>query len=135
MRRTGSADDHGTRLLFVYNADGGAASALMDAVHKIVSPQTYACSLCFITYGAVSMRREWNDYVSRLPFAAEFLHRDEFHAAYPGLQVDLPAILLTVSGAAPKLLVPASAMHKEQSVADLRRLLDQALADQAGQRV
>jgi hypothetical protein len=71
------------RLLFVYNADGGQLAGLKDLFHKILSPSTYPCSLCAITYGTVSMRTEWKDFVRQLAVPVEFLHRDEFEAAYP----------------------------------------------------
>ena len=47
------------RLIFVYNADGGRLAGLQDMFHKILSPATYSCSLCAVTYGATSMRPEW----------------------------------------------------------------------------
>jgi hypothetical protein len=71
------------RLLFVYNADAGLLAGLKDTFHKILSPSTYACALCAITYGATSMRPEWREFIQRLPVAVDFLHRDEFAAAYP----------------------------------------------------
>ena len=123
------------RLLFVYNADSGPVSALMDAVHKVVSPQTYSCSLCFITYGAVSMRREWKDYVARLPYPTEFLHRDEFCARWPGLEVPLPAIMVQAGERAPEVLVGAAEMSREQSVAELIAIVEAALARHSGQAV
>ena len=53
------------RLLVVYNADSGILNALGHAVHKLVKPETYPCSLCAITYGAVSMRKEWKSVCKR----------------------------------------------------------------------
>lgn len=70
-------------LLFVYNADGGLLPGLKDTFHKILSPATYACSLCAITYGATSMRPEWKAFIKSLSAEVEFLHRDEFIRAYP----------------------------------------------------
>lgn len=32
---------------------------MLDAAHKLISPATYSCSLCALTYGAVSMKRSW----------------------------------------------------------------------------
>ena len=123
------------RLLFVYNADGGAVSAVVDALHKLVSPRTYSCSLCAITYGAVAMRSEWKRYIARLPHPATFLHRDEFRAAFPGLPIPLPAILFQPEHGETRVLVRADEMNREQSVAQLIELLDRALARHAGQRV
>ncbi|MBO2010712.1 hypothetical protein [Hymenobacter negativus] len=71
------------RLVFVYNADGGRLAGLKDMFHKILSPATYPCSLCAITYGATSMRPEWREFVQHLPVPVDFLHRDEFVRDYP----------------------------------------------------
>ncbi len=116
------------RLVFVYNADSGPVSALMDAVHKLVSPQTYACSLCFITYGPVAMRTEWKRFIEGLPYPSEFLHRDQFRDRWPELDVPLPAILMQEGERAPDVLVGADEMAREQSVAELIALVEAALA-------
>ena len=71
------------RLLFVYNADGGPLAGLKDVFHKILSPATYPCSLCAITYGAASMQPQWRAFIKALPVPVEFLHRDEFIRDYP----------------------------------------------------
>jgi hypothetical protein len=88
------------RLLFVYNADGGPLAGLKDAFHKILSPATYPCSLCALTYGATSMRPEWRAFIKALPMPVDFLHRDEFAWAYPGAAAArLPAaFVLTETG-------------------------------------
>lgn len=81
-----------TELLFVYNADSGLANGLLDMFHKIVSPKTYPCSLCGITYGTTSMRPEWKQFLQLLPVKTRFLHRDEFLAEFPELrEYPLPA--------------------------------------------
>ncbi|MBJ6110230.1 hypothetical protein JAO73_14500 [Hymenobacter sp. BT523] len=71
------------RLLFVYNADTGLLPGLKDAFHKILSPATYPCALCAVTYGATSMRPEWRAFIKSLPVPVQFLHRDEFGRAFP----------------------------------------------------
>ncbi|UOQ64429.1 hypothetical protein [Hymenobacter volaticus] len=81
-----------TELLFVYNADSGFLNGAMDAFHKILSPKTYPCSLCAVTYGNTSMRTEWKHYIQSLPVQTRFLHRDEFLAEFPRLgEYPLPA--------------------------------------------
>ncbi|MBA3819177.1 MAG: hypothetical protein H0X17_09820 [Deltaproteobacteria bacterium] len=64
-------------LVFVYNADSSAWSKLLDAGHKLISPSTYACKLCALTYGAVSMRAPWSRFVDQLPHHVRFAYRDE----------------------------------------------------------
>lgn len=71
------------RLLFVYNADGGRLAGLKDMFHKILSPSTYPCSLCAVTYGATAMEPEWREFIKALPVPVDFLHRDEFIRDYP----------------------------------------------------
>ncbi|WP_035563594.1 hypothetical protein [Hymenobacter sp. IS2118] len=70
------------RLIFVYNADGGRLAGLKDMFHKILSPGTYPCSLCAVTYGATSMQPEWREFIKTLPVPVDFLHRDEFIRDY-----------------------------------------------------
>lgn len=71
------------RLIFVYNADGGRLVGLKDMFHKILSPSTYLCSLCVVTYGATSMRPEWGTFIKALLVPVDFPHRDEFRRDYP----------------------------------------------------
>ena len=66
----------GRELCFVYNAQSGVAHAFLDYVHKIVSPDTYACSLCSVTYGNLGMHREWANYLRKLPFKTRFFYKD-----------------------------------------------------------
>ena len=37
-------------LIFIYNAKSGIGNAFIDWAHKIISPKTYDCNLCSITY-------------------------------------------------------------------------------------
>ena len=127
--------DHGTRgrvsaatLIFVYNAPDGIAAALIDAAHKLISPATYPCSLCAVTYGAVAMRRDWKVYLARLPYPVKFYHRDGFLRSFPALEVALPAILIAKADAPPRLLIDAATLDAQADVASLIATLDAALA-------
>ena len=79
-------------LVFVYNADSGLVSTLLDIGHKIVSPQTYSCNLCAITHSTFKMRDEWKQFVAQLNCPVEFLHRDELSERYGLRDISLPAI-------------------------------------------
>lgn len=109
-------------LIFVYNADGGLLNAAGDAVHKLVSPATYPCSLCALTYGTVSMRGAWRTFLGSTGLPALFLYRDEFKADLDRRDLPLPAILVgTASGGPPELLVSAAELN---ALADLPALID-----------
>jgi hypothetical protein len=117
-----------TRLILVYNADGGLLNALKDAAHKIASPATYPCSLCALTYGWASMRGRWRQFLASLPMAKVFHHRDDFALAFPGLAVPLPAILLAEGEGPPQVLVSASELDALPDLRTLIGLVEERLA-------
>lgn len=82
------------KLLFVYNANAGIAAGVMDSIHKTLSPATYPCDLCAITYGAFSMNPTWRAWLKAQYFESVFYHRPDFRAAYPDVMVDLPVIMV-----------------------------------------
>ncbi|HSJ78107.1 MAG TPA: hypothetical protein VK913_05170 [Erythrobacter sp.] len=94
-------------LIFVYNADGGPLNALRDMVHKIVSPATYPCSLCALSYGPFAMRREWRTFLNSLSCAKLFLYRDEVRDVLNMDDLALPVILLARGPGQPEVLVDA----------------------------
>lgn len=100
-----------TRLIAVYNADTGLIEALMHAVHKAVRPETYPCSLCALTYGAVSMRGDWKRFWQKLDAEVDFYHRDDFTEDFPALgtggarEVALPVILISEAGEEPRVMI------------------------------
>ena len=65
-------------LIFIYNAKSGVVNELIDFAHKIVSPETYDCNLCAISYGAFSMKKKWSKYIETLPFKSTFTYKDKF---------------------------------------------------------
>lgn len=119
-------------LLFVYNADEGVFAAIGDAVHKVVSPDTYPCSLCAITYGALRMRPEWRAYLKSLPYEVRFHHRPDFRRAYPAFSVTLPAILFVEDDALPRVIVDAATLDRVRSLQELIAILESSLARATG---
>lgn len=112
------------KLVFVYNADGGAFNLLTDFAHKILSPQTYSCNLCAITHSNFGMKKEWKEFLDSLDAPLEFLHADEFKAKYRFEKVELPAIFTEENGVL-ILTVDAAAINECDSINDLKRCLPQ----------
>ena len=84
------------KLVFIYNADSGLRNAILDSAHKIWSPDTYACSLCDITYGAFTEKSVWKKFRNETNLDMEFLHKDEFSKAYAskfGYKFTFPIVL------------------------------------------
>ena len=48
------------KFIFIYNAKGGRWNSTLDLVHKYVSPSTYKCSLCKITFN-IGMKEKWKN--------------------------------------------------------------------------
>jgi hypothetical protein len=119
------------KLIFVYNADSGIINAVKDWAHKIVSPETYACSLCALTYDNLGMRRPWREFIKELGYEIEFLHRDELAEQYGIKDVKLPATFILQNGK-PHLWIKSNAMDSCQSLDDLQNLVTQKLAQETG---
>lgn len=116
-------------LIFVYNANGGLFNAFGDALHKLVSPQTYPCSLCALTYGSVRMRPQWRRFIAGLGVSVRFLHADELRRAYGDLGVPLPAVFVAREGRLEPWLAKAE-LDGCRTLAELERLvLDRLSAD------
>lgn len=113
------------KLLLVYNAEPGIVNMLIDAVHKQLSPSTYPCSLCALTYGAVSMKSAWKAYLDTLPHAKQFYHGSEFARAWPDApKAELPAIFFQQGENAPQVAIAADALNRMASLEELCRALD-----------
>jgi hypothetical protein len=65
-------------VLMIWNADSGWRNAVMDSLHKFISPGTYPCSLCKITHGVTGPKEDWNTFLKDWNYEVYFLHRDEF---------------------------------------------------------
>jgi len=133
MARNDIADES-ARLILIYNANGGVLNALKDAVHKIAKPATYPCSLCALTYGWAVMHSDWRRFVFRLPVGKMFLYRNQMEKVFPGLRVDLPAILFDHGYGEPDVLVSSAELNALQHRRQLMALLADRLgeADRAG---
>lgn len=108
-------------LLFVYNADSDLFSSVTGFVHKIISPQTYNCNLCTLTYGNLTMKQEWKNFLEDLPVEKTFLHKNEFEKQYKQ-SIDLPAIFYVEEGM-PIILIPSSEINHYHSLDQLMAAL------------
>ncbi len=109
-------------LVFAYNADSGLFNTLTDMAHKILSPATYPCHLCALTYGNLGMRREWRDFVAHLDARVELLHADELKGRYGVEAEPLPAVFLR-QGSGLELLLHKNALEACQTLAALKFLV------------
>jgi hypothetical protein len=117
-----------TRLLFVYNADSGLFNLLTDVAHKLLSPGTYKCQLCALTHSPFAMRDDWRHFLSNLGVEYRFLHRDEFAAEYPALDIPLPSVLRETHEGL-HVGLDAATLNACTSLASLKQLILEAVND------
>ena len=113
-------------LIFVYNAKSGFMHGVMDLLHKSVSPKTYPCKLCQITYSGATMNKLWKNYVASLGIPSIFMHRNEFEAAYPDQKMKYPAVLLKAGGTF-RTVLSADDFNKLKDLSALMKVLQDKL--------
>ncbi len=109
-----------TKLVFVYNADSGILNTVKDFFHRIISPQTYECNLCAVTYSNTGMRSEWRSFIDELGYEVEILHRDEFKQKYSFEDAEFPSAFLAQGGALSYFIT----VDEMNSVASVNELTD-----------
>ena len=110
------------KLLFVYNADSGFFGAMSDYAHKIISPSTYSCNLCMITYSMMGMKKQWKEFLEEQRREIEFLHKDEFNQSYPDCTHELPAVFIWINNQ-PVEVISAKKLNTCRTVDDLMQLI------------
>ncbi len=117
------------KLIFVYNADSSLFAGAKDYVTKIVSPATYGCRLCNLTFGAIGEKKEWKNFIKNLKFPSQFLHRDEFQKEYAQLKnTKPPAVFLKENGKV-HLLISSKEINKQEDLNSLKNLVRQKVSN------
>jgi hypothetical protein len=117
-----------TKLVFVYNADSGFFEALKDGVTKVVSPATYPCRLCALTYGLATMKPRWRRFVDALGIPVEFLHKDEFREKYPTEEARFPSAYIESNGEL-ELFIGSSEMNAMITLEELMEIVEKRLTE------
>lgn len=114
----------GAELVFVYNADSSLGAKVFDFLHKAVSPGTYECNLCRVTYGVFAKKQEWREFLESLPLRATFLYKDQLPQLAPeAARTPLPAVFLKSPQGGLSLLASAEEINRARTVEDLKSLL------------
>ena len=117
-----------SELIFVYNAKSGMVNELLDFAHKIVSPSTYNCNLCAISYGNFTMKKKWSDYISSLPVRSTFTYKDKV-SEYGYNNIELPSIIFR-NGSRSKVIISSEEINKLKKIDQLINILSDRLKDQ-----
>ena len=82
-------------LIFIYNAQSGAFHSLIDYFHKALSPTTYECSLCSLTYNNYGQVRAWKQFIQSLNIPVYFKYSDHLSDIGMDRQTKLPIVVCT----------------------------------------
>ena len=115
------------KLIFVYNANSGKVSAILDGLHKMVNPSTYDCNLCAITFGNFSEVKIWKEFREESEAEMKFYHKDEFLKKFRSKwlpKYDFPVLLSEENGAL-ELFIDAQELNSledaNQLIATIRK--------------
>ena len=81
------------RLIFIYNAEGGKINATIDYFHKLVSPNTYDCNLCKLTYDNFGEIKEWERFIRSLSYSVKFKYKDDIDILGLSNEIDFPVLI------------------------------------------
>jgi len=115
-------------LIFAYNTDSGFLEALKDGKRKVVSPSTYPCRLCALTYGLATMRPRWRSFVEGLGVRVKFLHRDEFRERYG--EAGFPSAYIDRGGEL-EIFIGSDEMNATETLDDLMALVGERLEERS----
>ncbi len=68
----------------MYNTKSDVWTKYWNNIHKIISPETYPCSLCRLTHNNFSEKKKWKDFRKNTHFDFLFMYKNEFLELYSG---------------------------------------------------
>ena len=117
-----------SEIVFIYNAKSGTVNSLIDWAHKIVSPDTYECSLCSMTYDNFGKRAEWSKFLREIKVKSSFIYKDHIMNDQNLKDASLPCAYLKKSNDI-RLLISSDEMNAykdlEELIVGLRKKLEE----------
>jgi hypothetical protein len=102
---------------------------VLDALHKLIRPNSYACSICKVTHGVFSENSQWKKYRQTAEAEMEFLHIDEFQKRYAskfGYKYTFPIVLWEDEGEM-GIFIATDELERIQNEEDLVKLVEERL--------
>jgi hypothetical protein len=126
-------EDSRKELILVYNANSGFYNMIKDALHKSISPSTYGCNLCGLTFGTIHMRSKWKKFIDDLKIPSKFYHRDEFFEmlkTHPHkiANNNFPAVYLHKKGKL-SLIITSDEINQTKTLEDLMDLVEKKISE------
>jgi|LWDU01.1.fsa_nt_gi hypothetical protein len=128
--KTDKLDDK-SELIFVYNAKSGIVNGIIDYAHKNISPETYACNLCALTYNNFGKIKEWDTFIRELNRPISFKYKNHLPSLSPELEnIELPVVLSFQNGTY-SIFIHEKELSKSKSLAELISLIKLKLLEES----
>ena len=114
-------------IIFVYNANSSFFSQVTDFAHKAISPDTYECNLCKLTYEGLGMKKVWKEFIKSLPMKATFLHKNDFIKMHPDFSKHSFPAIFQADGKIVREIVSAEKINQQNDIEDLKNLISRAI--------
>lgn len=115
-----------SELLFVYNAKSNLLNKTFDFMHKIISPQTYNCKLCSLTYNSFAEQKEWANFRKTLHIEFKFFYSNIFENEFPLEKTDYPVVYLK-SNIELKKVITTNELNSIENLKELIQLVTEKL--------
>ena len=113
---------HDDTLFFIYNSTDDFPTVISDTFHKALSPNTYPCQLCKLTYNTFSKKKKWKDYLSNLDYNYLFLYKNN-QFVIDNKITELPIILFG-SATNSKILLSKFDIDKSSNLDHMINMID-----------
>ena len=113
------------KIFFVYNAKDDFLSVIGDFIYKAVSPKNYPCSLCKLSYGIVSKKKKWREFLESLDHEYIFVYKNQKHPVLSFVD-SYPVVLIGEEDSA-RALVSTYEINQCKDIDQLILLLNQNL--------
>ena len=113
-----------TELIFIHNARSGVTNAFIDWAHKIISPNTYKCNLCSITYNNLGKEKKWSDFLKNVNVKSSFYYVDHLKGLdFVTDSIILPCIFIKKNDEY-KLIIDSNDLNKLKNIDELINRLE-----------
>lgn len=113
------------KLIFIYKAKSDKLSKMIDFAHKIISPSTYACDLCSLTYWDFTIKKGRKDYLDNLNqqwIQTEFYYEER--AGEFGITKEQLPVILFRNDDTEACIISGKEFHDITELSDLQARID-----------
>lgn len=113
--------DESKKIIFIYNSQSGLNNAMIDFFHKIISPKSYECNLCSLTYNNWGKRKRWRKFLESTNKKIYFYYKDNLSELGLPEDTKLPAVFNEKN----QLLINFKQINRCKNLEDLINLVKQ----------